>query len=260
MKKEIVPLSDQARAVLLGALLGDGSLTKSKGYANVRFQMRHSEKQAEYFFWKASALKEIAAPISVFRQKGDGYGKNEKLRFSSKALPILTELHKLTYKNNKLQIRRKWLNQMTALSLAIWWCDDGSLISNSRKGVICTDGFNEKSVKILSQYLSSVWKIRNVVAPVRRKRDGREDEYWRIWIRSTEELKKFLKIIVPYIPVEKMLSKVLLIYDDYQLQQRWISEVSQLSKFSQEIVKKQLELKKDKWKRYKPENDIVQSS
>ena len=251
MKKDtIVPLSDQAKAVLFGSLLGDGSLNKPSEYTNARFQMRHSEKQAEYFFWKANALKEIAAPISVFKQKKDGYSENNKLRFSSKAIPSLTELYKLTYKKGKLNIRRKWLNQMTALSLAIWWCDDGSLISNSRKGVICTDGFDKQSVKILSQYFSSVWKIRTIVAPVWRKRDGRRDEYWRIWIRSTEELKKFLRIIIPYIPVESMLSKVLLIYDDYQLQQRWISEVSKLSKFSETIVKKQLELKKSKWKRY----------
>jgi hypothetical protein len=34
--------------------------------------------------------------------------------------------------------------------------DDGSLIGNKRKGVLCTDGFEEKQVRILSKYLKKV--------------------------------------------------------------------------------------------------------
>lgn len=250
-QNDFVPLSDQVQSIILGSLLGDGSLTFNKGYANARFTFRHSQVQEEYFQWKAIQLKEISSDRDVFLQNPDGYSKNNKLRYQSKALPSLTFLYKETYKHNRLRIRRKWLNTMTPLSLAIWWCDDGSLISNSRKGVFCTDGFDKESVQLLSQYFKVVWKVETHCAPIGRKRDGKKEEYWRLWIRSTDELKKFLTIILPYIPVASMLQKALLLYNDQHLQQRWISEVVTLTHFSEEVVQQQLEEKRTKWKRFR---------
>ena len=250
--EKYVPLSDQAKAVILGSILGDGSLKIQSKYSNANLQIRHSEVQKEYLLWKANALREIAGEKSVSVQEADGYSKNKKWRFQSKRTPALTELHHLTYSHNTVRIRRTWLNQMTALSLAIWWCDDGSLIGyGGRKGVFCTDGFDKASVEILARYLGVVWNIRAIVAPVGRKRDGKQDQYWRIWIRSQEELKKFLRIILPYIPVQSMLSKTILLYKDSQFQQRWISEVVSLSKFSEAVVMAEYEKKKLKWNCYR---------
>lgn len=247
-----VPLSDRARALILGAILGDGSLKIQSKYSNANLQIRHSEIQKEYLLYKAEMLKEIGGDRSSNVQKPDGYSKNRKWRFSSKRTPALTELHRLTHKGNKLRIRRKWLNQMTPLSLAVWWQDDGSLISyGGRKGVFCTDGFDETSVKILARYLGVVWNIRAVVAPVGRKRDGKQEQYWRLWVRSQEELKKFLRIILPHIQVPSMLQKTILLYKDSQLQQRWISEVVQLSGFSHSVVMAEYEKKKAKWNCYR---------
>ncbi len=250
--EHIVPLSNQARSIILGTLLGDGSLKMQKNQKNASLQIRHSDIQREYFFWKANELKEIARKKSVNLQKPDGFSKNHKWRYISQSLPSLTELHHLTYHQNKLYIRRKWLNTLTPLSLAVWWCDDGSLIGyGGRKGVFCTDGFSESSVKVIAHYLNTVWQIRTVVAPTTRMYKGEQRQYWRIWIRSQEELKKFLRIIIPFIPVPTMLSKVILLYKDSQFQQRWISEVVQLGKFSPETVQTEYEKKKSKWNAYR---------
>jgi hypothetical protein len=247
-----VPLSDQTRAIILGSILGDGSLKIQNNCANASLTIRHSETQFEYLLWKANSLQEIARNISIVAQKPDGYSQNRKWSFSSRNLPSLTEIHRLTYRKNTLRIRRKWLNQLTPLSLAIWWCDDGSLISyGGRKGVFCTDGFDHESVKILSRYLKAVWNIRTIVAPVGRKRDGKQEQYWRIWIRSQEELKKFLRIIIPYIPVASMLRKTILLYKDLKLQQRWISEIITLSSFSPSVIWTEYEKKCEKWSCYR---------
>ena len=137
------------------------------------------------------------------------------------------------------------------MSLAIWWLDDGSIIGNGRKGVFCTDSFDEKSVKLLVHYLKTVWNVETHCAPIRRMRDGIQHTYYRLWIRSSEELQKFLRIILPYIPVAEMLPKVLLLYKDSQLQQRWISEVVEATKFDQRIVVRYLDEKKSKWTQYR---------
>lgn len=247
-----IPVSDRAKAIILGSILGDASLKIQKKYSNADIQIRHSELQKDYLLWKAKELKEIAGEKSVNMQKADGYSQHKKWRFVSKRLPSLTEIHRMTYKDNKLRIKRTWLNKMTPLSLAVWWCDDGSLISyGGRKGVFCTDGFDKASVEILANYLKVVWGITTIVAPVGRKRDGKQEEYWRIWIRSSEELKKFLRIILPYIPVPNMLQKTILLYKDSQFQQRWISEVINLSQFSKSVVMTEYTKKQAKWNCYR---------
>lgn len=247
-----VPLSDRAKEIIFGSLLGDGSLKIHDTYKNARFSFRHSEAQKDYFFWKVKCLEKISSKNCVFWQKNDGgFSIRDKIRYQSLALPSLTEIYQLTHKSKKLQISRKWLNKMTALSLAIWWFDDGSLISNGRKGVFCTDGFDEKSVKTLAQYLLAVWKIRTKVAPVARKRRGKQKQYWRLWLSSTEELKKFLRLILPQTPVASVLPKIALLYNDQQLQQRWISEIKQATVFSQIEIEKSIKLKKTKWKNFR---------
>lgn len=232
-----ISLSCLEKSVILGSLLGDGSLKVYSGYKNARFSFRHSEKQSSYFFYKVSLLSSLSSAGSVQRQKPDGWSSLEKLRYQSRALTSLSDIHKVTHKKNKLQVKRKWLNHLTAHSLAVWWFDDGSIIGGGRKGVFCTDGFSEKECLVLARYLLVVWKISVRVGRVAKRLSkessflentdlsvSQENHYYRLWL-STEQLKSFLTIILPYLPCKEMFYKVLLIYKDLQLQQRWISEV-----------------------------------
>jgi LAGLIDADG DNA endonuclease family len=247
-KHEMVSLSEHAAAIILGSLLGDGSIKIHPGYANARFSFRHSSTQSDYFYWKASQLREIAGEKSVFEQKPDGYSKVPKLLFRSQALPSLTEIYQLTHDQHSFRIKRRWLNKMDALSLATWWCDDGSLVTNTRKGVFCTDGFDEKSVKLLARYLQIEWGIKTIVGAIH-KEGGLRDQYFRLWIRSTDELKKFLRLVAPHVP-KSMLYKVLILYKDSELQQRWISEIADLTEFSIEEISEIVNERKDQLKHY----------
>lgn len=253
------PLSKDIKSIILGSVLGDGSLKIHPKYRNARFSFRHSEKQSDYFFWKVNQLKEIAGEKHYWRQSKngkDGWG-TVKLRFQSKALPALTEIFELTHPKKTFLIRRKWLNLLTPLSLAIWWQDDGSIIANGRKGVLCTDGFKKQEVQLLQKYLKKVWNIQTTAAP----KSSKEKDKLRLWFRSSKELQSFLRIILPHLKVEQMIPKFTLLYHNHQLQQRWISEISKLSKFPLSIVEKYYQQKKSKWKKYRDtENDIVRSS
>ncbi|MDE1975330.1 MAG: hypothetical protein KGI49_02365 [Patescibacteria group bacterium] len=247
----LTPLSERTVSIILGSILGDGCLTIAEKYRNARFSFRHSHNQKEYFQWKADQLKEIAGDRSQWiqgnDQKTDGRG-TVKYRFQSAALPTLTEIHGLTHKGTSgptARIRRKWLNKLTPLSLAVWWLDDGSLVSDSRQGVLCTDSFSLEEVGILQQYLKVIWDVKTSIGAV--KETGRH----RLWIRSTEELKRFLRIIIPHIFVKDMLYKILLVYKDPMLQQRWISEVVKSGNFSEAVVLEQLHKKKSRMKHFR---------
>jgi len=212
-----ISLSDYSKSIILGSILGDGCLKIYKGYKNARLSIRHSIIQQDYLMWQINQLTEISGalsealtnPKSLQIQSASGYSKHNKLLYQSKALPELTQLYDLTYKNNKLKIKRSWLNNMTSLSLAIWWLDDGSLIGRKKKGVICTDGFDIKSVNILSNYLYKVWGIENRVACIKRLNQRYPQgykEYPRIWI-GTIAMRKLIEIIKEHVP-ESMKYKI----------------------------------------------------
>jgi len=243
-------LSDKCKEIIFGSLLGDGSLKIHEPYKNPRFSFRHTIKQQEYFFWKVNQLKEISGEKCWWRQEKNGLG-GVMLRYQSIATDSLIDLYELTHKNNLLIIRRKWLNQLTPLSLAVWWLDDGSLITNSRRGVICTDPFSYDEQKLLARYLLKVWSIKVHIGKTKRSYDGKIREYYRLWIRSSEELIKLLRLILPHIEIASMLPKVLLLYKNLDLQQRWISEVIKLTGFSTAVVEKYTAEKKSKWKNFR---------
>ena len=247
----LIPLSSRTREIILGSLLGDGSLAVSKKYKNARFSFRHSQKQKEYFFWKARELKEISSGRSWWLQQDsfgrDGWG-GPKYRYQSRALPALTDMHRLVNvrsRSNKAKVRRKWLNQLSELSLAIWWQDDGSLVSDTRQGVICTDGFSLGEIKILERYMKKVWNVTFSIGRVA------HTERYRLWMRSTQELAKFLEIIIPYVYTEPMLYKILLCYKNIDYQERWISEVMSRGNFSENTVRRVLEKRKKTLKNFR---------
>ena len=204
-------LSDDCKSIVLGSILGDGKLKINKGNKNARLSIRHSEVQREYYEWKVSKLLEIAAPKSTQEQeqeqKPTGNSKKRKLLYQSRSLETLTMIYNLTYKENKLVIKRRWLNHLTPLALAIWWMEEGRLISKKKKGVICTDGLKPEEVKKIERYLWVKWGVKTKMREKTKEYKGEIKRYPRLWIESTEELKKWVKIIEDHIP-ERMKNKI----------------------------------------------------
>ena len=251
-------LSCQTKSILLGSLLGDGSLKIHSGYKNARFSFCHSINQSDYFMWKRNQLKpELSGAKDYWEQLAANSHKDEysghKLRYQSRALPGLTYLYNLTHKKSEkgnIKIRREWLNLLTPLSLAIWWCDGGSLVSNTKQGVFSTDGFSLEDLEKLDRYLKIVWHLSTKIRAVgKTRKDG--GERYRIWLNSQTELEKFLRIIIPFIPTLAMLRKVLILYKDSELQQRWISVVLELNaNFSRAEVENLISERKAKFKHF----------
>ena len=214
------PLSEEAKQVILGTLLGDGSLRRYKGYAYPRLVIRHSAKQREYLQWKVSfllgelggSIKEVRDPMS----KGTA-----KAVYVSSASPKLEGIFQLVSKG----VRRKWLNQLRPLGLCVWWLDDGSLVRNRTQAVLCTDSFSLKEVKVARRYFQKVWGLSFRIAPAKRG-----TQRYRLWLRSTTETKRFLRIIAPFVP-ECMKQKILL-YRKPSSRKRWASEIAGLVRFA----------------------------
>ena len=216
-----IDLTGRTKQILLGGILGDGSLKIAKHYKNARYCERHSIKQKGYLNWKFSMLKpELQGSLSVSLEDSKSFSTHKKIIYQSRVSPSLTQLHHLTHQNNQKNIRRRWLNNLDALALAVWWCDDGNLNAHARQGVFCSDGFSYEEHTILARYLQTDWHIYCKI--IKHKKPLGYD--YRLQL-DRKNLDSFLTLILPHMPVPSMIYKVMPCYGDLESQQRWISKV-----------------------------------
>lgn len=227
------------KGVMFGSIMGDCSIAKNKGYANSRFQSRHSSRQASWFYWKFMVvLRPYSNGISsVTFQERDGFQASStqkpteaylgKLKISSKALPILTSVQAIVCNGGPKKYQRSWLNHMNTYFLLTLWLDDGSLY-NKRQGVISLEVFDDSQKQILIDYLETVWGIQSYIQSLKYfMKDGKEAK--RIHISDQENLLKLLRLVAPLVPVREMLYKCYFqSSSDVALTQRWAAELKQL--------------------------------
>ena len=239
-------LNDSVLSVLCGTLVGDGSLKLQKNYANPRFQYRHSTRQTEWFMWKTlGPLKCFIGSQAIQFQSPDGEQRKTtlimgeclgKLKMSSLALPKLKSLSKIICENNQIVIKCQWLNQINAYFLMTLWLDDGSLV-NRRQGYFCLYSTPESELRVLSNYIGSVWDIDCKVEQVPSK-----NNQFHIVISDQENLYKLMQVIAPLIPVKTMIYKVCFYPTNKDLLERWTTEIKTIvrKEWHEEIDKQYL--------------------
>jgi LAGLIDADG DNA endonuclease family protein len=132
------------------------------------------------------------------------------------------------YTNNKVDFTKDWLKDLTALSLMVWWLDDGGKIGEgARKGKWSTQGWGLDGNNALKQILKEKWDIDCFIVKMVSTVSG-EDQYY-LELRQNN-LKKLLRIIMPYIPVKTFVYKAFLTYKNQSLQESWIAEMKKLMK------------------------------
>ena len=178
-------------SILIGSLLGDGSLRKATGKLNALFEVNHSIKQKEYVDWKYEQLKMfvLTKPKSRILDK-----TRTAYRFTTRSLPQFTELYNLFYINKRKIIPSNL--SLDSLALAVWFMDDGSKSRNSY--YLNTQQFNIDDQRKLIEMLKLQFGLNCNL--------NKDKKYFRIRI-NTESSKKFKKIIKPFI-ISSMLYKL----------------------------------------------------
>lgn len=181
-------LPHTAQQMLIGSLLGDGSIPKVFGvHANCWFAEGHGKKQLEYVKWKAQFLK-------MFLPK---FYRNSILTLRH---PIFTELRKEFYvpglyrgetKKGKNYIPPKYASLLDAFGLLIWYLDDGNLAGN-RVRIGCKNlSINlESSLNIINKNIglnmyakrTSLEYNKNIVIPSQDR-----DKLFQIWGRIAKQ-------------------------------------------------------------------------
>jgi|GEM_PF-1372857 len=119
---------------VIGMMLGDSSIRSNK-YCSSLF-MTHCAKQLGYLKWKSDIFGMFSNPI---RKQIDKNGF-ESYRYATKFHPDFNYYRWLFYKNyhgtgNKI-LKKKALERLTPLGLAIWIMDDGCYLMNHKKEIV----------------------------------------------------------------------------------------------------------------------------
>ncbi|HEX2118191.1 MAG TPA: hypothetical protein VHF91_03340, partial [Acidimicrobiales bacterium] len=156
-------LSDFQWEVILGGLMGDGALSRTRSGHGARYRFDHCARQSEYCDWKGSHFANIGASRSV--RASDGV-----VAVDVRPLPELAELRRAVYVGGKKVLSDDYLKQLTPLSLAIWYMDDGSFSNRSKgrqkrtedgsgRSEICVQAMESTTRARLVAYLADTWGI-----------------------------------------------------------------------------------------------------
>ncbi|MWA04457.1 recombinase RecA [Actinomadura sp. LD22] len=191
-------LSDQQWQVVLGAVLGDGTLSPPvrRDDASARFRMGHGAAQAAYLDWKVSLLENVEHCKST----------NSKNAVFADFTPLaeLGELRQVVYfGDGKKHITWDYLKALTPLALAVWYMDEGCFTIRS-KGVqkrteggtgrieICVEAFSPGSRERMVEYLRDTHGL-DVKLTTRGARAISVIQF------TTAASAKFQEIVAPYI-------------------------------------------------------------
>lgn len=194
--KRSLDLTNEQRSIIIGSLLGDGTMRIGKGCINANFKVEHGLEQKQYVKWKYQILKPL-----VFTEPKLSYRYDEENKIYPKSWwfrtirhPLLTEIYRRFYKGENYRtgkkiIPRNIIQDIDPLAIAVWIMDDGSYSRNVIN--ISTYSFSLSEILSLQKCIRQLFDV-----DVRWYRD--RDKGYRIYFSKTHT-KCLTEIIRPYI-------------------------------------------------------------
>ena len=176
-------LSALQHAILMGSLLGDGTLRRQGTRTHALFEVNHCLAFKEYVDWKYECFREFVLTPPKSRR---GNGMRVAYRFTTRSLPVFTQYYEKFYVNGRKHIPKDLV--LNPLILAVWFMDDGS---KSRSALyLNTQQFSLSEQRLLQELLQETFSIESSL--------NSDRHYHRIRI-TTESTKTFKEIIKPYV-------------------------------------------------------------
>lgn len=119
---KVVPFTKVQRAVVIGSILGDGSLLANWSKTNYRLSINHCIEQKEYLLWKYRILKNFILSKPRF------YKRNNSFTIRTISHSELTALRIIFYNGSRKIIPQNiGVFLENPLVLAVWFMDDGNV-------------------------------------------------------------------------------------------------------------------------------------
>jgi hypothetical protein len=183
------------RSLIIGSMLGDGTMRIGKGSINANFKIEHGLKQRKLVLWKYKILESLVftRPKVSYRYRDTGERYQKSWWFRTIRHPLLTDIYKDFYVGEKYRVGRKIVpkdikKDLDALALAVWIMDDGSF--NQKIIDVSTYSFTEREIQILQEALAGKYDISSNYYKDRNKG-------FRIYFNQSET-RKLVQIIRPH--------------------------------------------------------------
>ena len=189
--KTALALSNEQRSVLVGSILGDGTLRLGEGAINVNLKIEHGLAQKDYVFWKYKIFRPwvFTEPKVSYRYRDSGERYAKSWWFRTIRHPILTEFRNRFYTSSRKVIPKDIAKDLNPLALAVWIMDDGG---NNRNHIdISTYSFALSEIHLLQNVLKSEFGLS---AKYYRDRNKGFRMYFNV-----SETKNLIDIVQPYI-------------------------------------------------------------
>lgn len=185
-----VPFTQRQKNIALGSLLGDAYLRPSGKSFSLSFT--HGEKQKAYLDWKLNEFHNFVIQESYYCSLREFRGNLPTYSFSTVTHPYLNDLHALCYPHGKKFVSYEWLEQLSPLSLAVWYMDDGSINKRYHTIVLCTNSFSYDEQVLIIDFLAARYGIEA-------KLESRRNNQTVLRINASQRY-RFFDIVSPHIP------------------------------------------------------------
>ena len=183
MGNAVGSLTQVQHEIIVGSMLGDGTLRRQGARKHPLFEVNHSVRYKSYVDWKYNTLKDIVLTPPKARRTN---GRRIAYRFTTRSLPLFDKLYGEFYSRGKKSLPDSI--ELTPLTLAVWFMDDGSATYNSY--YLNTQQFSRSEQEKLLALLLLQWEIEGGL--------NRDKCYYRIRILAKSAY-KFRELVSPYV-------------------------------------------------------------
>lgn len=205
----------QSRNLLIGMLLGDGTISN-----NYVYKLSHCIEQKDYLQWKIQLLNNNGIKNNGIKTYTSvkGYNKGQEVVYTQLSIiPFIKVLRRVFYKPKKVIANRKLLNRLDALGISIWYMDDGHInIRKDKSGrpmgfyIKIATCLPKEELQVIIDYFKQVWNVKFYMF-----HEGKNKDSFSLCCGTKEGL-KFINIVKPYVSqVPSMIHKI-----TYDLSQR----------------------------------------
>ncbi|MBI1957404.1 MAG: hypothetical protein HYS44_03025 [Candidatus Niyogibacteria bacterium] len=184
-------ITQRQHEIIVGTLLGDGCLERIGRF--IRLKIGHGISQKQYFWWKYYALRSLTSKTSKPRMIRQFHRVTKKyyesLHFATKSIPELEKYWVQFYSDGK-KIINSDMQELTPLSTAVWYMDDGYKRNDCNAFRLSTDAFSVNNQKRLQHLLTKNFGVASTL--------HKKGFYWNIYIPNKQS-QRFLEVIKPYI-------------------------------------------------------------
>lgn len=195
-------IDEHQKQLLLGTLLGDGSISKSK-HRSYKVSVGHSEKQKGYVEYKAKMMG-----CNIHKLVNHGFSNLPFWRFVYQNVRVSEYLKGIVLINEKKTVNQRWMDELTLEGVAYWFMDDGSSSFNkSKKNIVVhfsTESYSYEEQILLINKLAK-FGFKTSINNIKSRKEGTN----MFLSMSQIDTIKFMKSIKKYVwPIKCMRYKI----------------------------------------------------